>query len=332
MLISSILYLFWIIKPDVQLRFKNKFNNLYLGDYVYVPWYNHIPYSFKETTIYNIIRFGGGILIFVLIVWIVGFPIDNIIPDSWGYIDEEGDWIGYDGIIGFIVTSIITYFICTKINNRYLKFENTLYYKNGQVRYEGNYKEENKDGKWIEYHWNGEVSDQGYYKNGEKYGKWTSYYLDGKISRKENYKNGKPEGEWTFYDIDSTIKGKLTYLKGKPWDGLEVLFYENDRHSSVRNYKNGKLDGKSFKYFGNKVTEEINYKNGVLDGIWTECHPDGRKTWERVYKDGKTVSWTFFNGSKKICGEGEMSESGMDLVDGEWISCDDEELYRKDNN
>jgi len=42
------------------------------------------------------------------------------------------------------------------------------YYENGQIWYEGNYKDGKSDGKWIWYHENGQIWMEEFYKDGKK--------------------------------------------------------------------------------------------------------------------------------------------------------------------
>ena len=54
-----------------------------------------------------------------------------------------------------------------------------LYYENGQIKEEKNYKDGKKDGKWIWYYKNGRIKFENNYKDGELNGKMTSYFENG---------------------------------------------------------------------------------------------------------------------------------------------------------
>ena len=45
------------------------------------------------------------------------------------------------------------------------------YYENGQIYYEGNYKDGKQDGKWTVYYKNGQIRSESNYKEGVKQGK-----------------------------------------------------------------------------------------------------------------------------------------------------------------
>ena len=65
------------------------------------------------------------------------------------------------------------------------------YYESGEVEWEANYTDGNRDGKWVEYHTNGQILYEGNYKDGKKEGKWVRYYESGEVWWEGNYMMGK---------------------------------------------------------------------------------------------------------------------------------------------
>jgi antitoxin component YwqK of YwqJK toxin-antitoxin module len=79
------------------------------------------------------------------------------------------------------------------------------FYESGQMKYEGNWKEENKSGKWSSFYENGNPWSETHYNNGVKDGKTTSWYSNG-VKRFEGfYKNDKRFGKWTFWDEEGNL-------------------------------------------------------------------------------------------------------------------------------
>ena len=74
---------------------------------------------------------------------------------------------------------------------------------------ESNFKNGDKDGKWIEYYENGQISVKGNYKDGNLNGKWIEYYEDGQIDRQENYKFGRRFGKWIQYRRNGDIEREI---------------------------------------------------------------------------------------------------------------------------
>ena len=61
-----------------------------------------------------------------------------------------------------------------------------VYYEDGQLGMEGNYKDGKEDGRWVEYYENGKIRWELNAKDGRPDGKWVEYYEDGQLSMEEN--------------------------------------------------------------------------------------------------------------------------------------------------
>ena len=71
-------------------------------------------------------------------------------------------------------------------------YKEVLYYENGQIKSEGNYKKDGAlYGRWVEYYPDGRIQKEGSYKDGKQAGKWTEYDEDGNIVRERSFRNGK---------------------------------------------------------------------------------------------------------------------------------------------
>ena len=119
------------------------------------------------------------------------------------------------------------------------------HFDNGNINFEGNYKDGKKDSLMKGYYDNQQIGYEVNYKNGIKHGKHTMYYENGNLSEEGNFIDGKEEGIWVTVD-------SLGYInKG--------------------NYKNGKREGIWYWYYVDsktlldtiKVEEEL-YKEGIL--------------------------------------------------------------------
>ena len=69
------------------------------------------------------------------------------------------------------------------------------YYKTGELKMEGNYENNKRNGKWISYYRNGNVWAEATYRNGKEQGTKTVYYTG-------EMKDGKRIGKWRFTDVD----------------------------------------------------------------------------------------------------------------------------------
>lgn len=183
--------------------------------------------------------------------------------------------------------------------------------------------------------------------NGLKQGKWQKTYSNGALRYQGTFKNGKPTGEFKYYypsgEIKAVIKystdGKSSYAKTYRLNGnllAEGKYIEKKRDSTwlfysetdgkiitKKEYKNGKLDGKSIIFFpGKDIPSEITeYKNGMKNGISEKFYTDGTpfslETYVNDTLNGKFIV-RFPDGKPQIEGQYKNgNQSGM------WITYDE---------
>ena len=69
-----------------------------------------------------------------------------------------------------------------------------IYYENGQLKLEVNYKDGKEEGLWKGYYDNSQLRMEGNYKDGKQEGLWKGYYDNGQLRSEGNYKDGKLDG------------------------------------------------------------------------------------------------------------------------------------------
>lgn len=74
------------------------------------------------------------------------------------------------------------------------------YYPNHKKYYEGEYKDNKKDGKWTVWYQSGSIWSEGSYSKGLDDGKRTGYYENGKKHFEGEYDAGKLVGVWKFWN------------------------------------------------------------------------------------------------------------------------------------
>ena len=111
--------------------------------------------------------------------------------------------------------------ILEKWDNRNLKSKGTLkcgkeigkwthFYEDGSKKSIYQYDRKDKlTGKYVEYYKNGQIKMTGYYRDGKKSGTWSTYYDNGKVDSEGYYSNGKKSGKW----IEHTAAGKKVKKK-----------------------------------------------------------------------------------------------------------------------
>ena len=224
---------------------------------------------------------------------------------------------------------------------------------------------------------NGQLRKTGEYKNGMKNGVWKEFYQDGKLNLEINYFEGKKKGESVYYYENGTKREQSNYNLDK-LNGLQKKWNENGEIESETEYKNGIKD--KFKLYENgKVSQEglnniikiYSTEDGHLqreitcvgftpDGPFKDFHPNGQVSqkgnWSK--EKGKQGKFTGFDENGKLHYEGNyindkidgpfktFYESGKlfnegqfkeDQMDGKWIGYHEngkirqESIYQKDN-
>ncbi len=183
-----------------------------------------------------------------------------------------------------------------------------LFYENGNIKQEGTYLDDKKDGYFKDYTETGDLLKISKYLMGElqpdaeeiaKLKVKNEYYPDGKLKLSAMYRNESPEGIWREYKPDGTIERSLMYHNGiitgegnvlddGNKDGPWKEFFADGTLKSEGNYADGKPVG-DWKYFHlNGKTEQIGKfnKQGKPEGKWKWFYEDGKLLREENYRNG----------------------------------------------
>jgi len=102
------------------------------------------------------------------------------------------------------------------------------------------------------------------------------------------YKNNKLIKEIWYWD-NGNKNFEFNYKNGKS-DGKQYKWYSNGKLYREFNCKNGNEDGKQYWWSNNgELYCEYNYKNGKRNGKQYEWSFDGNKMYEGNYKNGKQI-------------------------------------------
>ena len=194
-------------------------------------------------------------------------------------------------------------------NGKYIK-----YYKNGQIKVQGNNKDGKRDGEFKAFLRNGKSAGSVFYKDG-KIIKSTlvkamkdnasfslvtdkSYDLNLYEIITEEFKNKLLEGYLIFkkdglfngekreYYEEGEIKA-ITPFKNSLAEGTYISYYQNGNIKVKNTYKNGNEEGEGLFYYENGQLEEKYFmKNGKLDGEAINYFEDGKIRNKAIYKDG----------------------------------------------
>lgn len=148
-----------------------------------------------------------------------------------------------------------------------------------------------KQGKWIKYYDNGKtIRYKGQFKDDQPYGKFVYYYETGEVQTILDYEEEGSALAKTYFQ-NGSLMAKGYYLNQQK-DGIWWYFSADKLLIAKEVYENGKLEGKSFKYFPTEIgaqpviLEETNYVNGLAEGKWARYYKDGKLQTKGKYLNG----------------------------------------------
>ena len=202
-------------------------------------------------------------------------------------------------------------------NGKYIE-----YYKNGQIKVQGNNKDGKRDGEFKAFLRNGKSAGSVFYKDG-KIIKSTlvnsmkdnasfslvtdiNYNLNSNEIITDEFPNGLLkqyfiynknrllDGESREYYEEGDIKS-ISHFKNHIPDGVFISYYPNGNMEEKYAYVNGQANGECFSYYENgKLEERYFLKNGEIDGEAFAYYPRGKLEVKDFFKDGKKEGESIF--------------------------------------
>jgi len=104
-----------------------------------------------------------------------------------------------------------------------------------------------------------------------------TYYENGQLLSSINYRDGVRNGQFSYFGAQGQLITEGNYQEGKLAD-VWTTYHDNGQIKRQGLYK----------YHVNKTTE-------TQEGTWTSYYEDGVIASEIFYKDGRPVTWKFFD-------------------------------------
>lgn len=176
---------------------------------------------------------------------------------------KDGNWIE-----NYPNSDMPRYIIQYKEDKRdglYLEFD-----KQGNLIKKTDYKDDLIHGGSFDWNKNGRISKKQEYKEGQLDGKSVIYTDKGFIQEESEYKEGKRHGITTWYLNEEKQQGPkyvmYTYQDGK-FEGVQETYYENGNIKTQKMFSNNVQHGAAIEYYEDgRIKSEANYKNGELKG------------------------------------------------------------------
>lgn len=185
------------------------------------------------------------------------------------------------------------------------------YYPNGQVRYEGQFKNDKCIGTFRYYDEQGNLqATNEFNKSGDRALNKT-FASNGRLIATGYYLNQKKDGEWKYYD---KISGQLILVEdntGGMVNGWSRLYNPSTGVlAEERQYVNGQPEGQCRKYSDTGILiMECRYHNGLLDGPTKTYFPSSVLKEQGNYTKGqKSGIWKTYNEDGDIIAEDAFGE------------------------
>ena len=132
------------------------------------------------------------------------------------------------------------------------------------------YKNDMMHGGYYTWDKNGRVTSKQEYKEGQLDGKSVTYTDKGFIQEEAEYKAGKRHGVTTWYLYGEKTQGPkyvmYTYQDGM-FEGLQETYYEDGRVKTQKMFSNNVQNGTAVEFYEDgSIKSESNYKEGKLKG------------------------------------------------------------------
>ncbi|KQS90173.1 hypothetical protein [Chryseobacterium sp. Leaf394] len=210
--------------------------------------------------------------------------------------------------------------------SNYIKGEKSgkeiVYFPNGTISLETNYKIRYKEGEEIVFNENGSLKSKRVYKKNEPFNGNFDVRVGGMLVN-QNYTNGVKEGEAIVKNEDGEVVGKGIYKNGKPFNGTFIEDNENRSDTyeliNVENFKKTGLQ-KVFGYRLENLERTYTIQNEKLNGI-TTFYDDGKVVGTLEYKNNEPYNGNLVESEKtSVFKNGKITEETYF-----------EDTYNKDN-
>ena len=194
---------------------------------------------------------------------------------------------------------LVPFFAAAQVNqtdaNGYKQGIWKKYHPNGELRYEGEFKDNQPVGEWKRYHGNGNLQAILNYSDASDSTFSALYDQKGKLIAKGCFISEKKEGLWEFFQENKLIS-ESNFRNGVK-HGLEKIYYDSGEVLEEIDWVDAKKNGKYQAYYksGNPYIQ-CKYKEDKRDGFCLVYFPNGDIELEAFYEnDLRHGNWKYFN-------------------------------------
>jgi antitoxin component YwqK of YwqJK toxin-antitoxin module len=173
-------------------------------------------------------------------------------------------------------------------------------YKNGRVRYTGQFKDDKPVDLFQYYYENGELKATNNH-IGDGTVAHHAYHKNGKIKAKGMFLEQLKDSLWQYFNENEVLILEETY-RHDTLDGSQKTYYENAQLAEQQDWKMGVKHGPWFKFFeGGEPWVEAGYEEGNLHGKFVMYRDKNKRDMQGAYHQGiRTGTWMFFNDNGSV--------------------------------
>ncbi len=222
-------------------------------------------------------------------------------------------------------------FYVTSKDNNTLNGPYKSFFKNGNLKSEGQFVNNQSTGIWKYYFENGQLRMQGEIENGKGVGEWQYYFENGSFKMIGKMVEGKKQDDWVYYHKNGSKESEGKYITGKK-DGFWKYYYPEgilratEEFSGLGSYYEELYETGAIKAEGKRIGEEQvdewlyyyedgtiqargNFVAGKKDGTWKYYDEIGRIEAEgRFDKDLANGIWIYYHSDGSVASKGELVE------------------------
>ena len=150
------------------------------------------------------------------------------------------------------------------------------------IQIQGEFKDGEKHGRWIENYPDGDPKEETEYKNGKREGEHQAFWKNDQKRVEGEYWENKRQGIWRWWFGNGQRKMEGEYKRGKKQGEWEQFLEDGDREL-LENYANDEKEGRA-EYFDEQGKQ-------IAMGEWKDDKKSGK--W-RLLKDGKIIEEVIF--------------------------------------
>jgi antitoxin component YwqK of YwqJK toxin-antitoxin module len=184
------------------------------------------------------------------------------------------------------VTTMAAIFILTSVWGKILNGQDSLNITDAKGWKQGHWIILN-DSKHLPGYSDKEKVEEGNYKDNLKQGIWIQYFPGGLIKNKITFKDNRPDGYTVTYFENGKVNEEGIWRNNR-WVGNYRLNYENGNVQHEFHYsEGGKRDSNNKYYYPNgKLMIDGSWVNGKQAGVTTEYYDDGTIKAKEIFNDG----------------------------------------------